>query len=347
MLELIGHVVKISSRRDRTEINTAMVEALDDLFHPQRLTIHRCYSGYHKTIVFACAGIGPDGRFSRNAYLPDTNYCHTIEQLPLLKRCQKERSVVLDTLEDGNQRLIFPIISQDALIYLVDVTLPVDFPADHRVALIGLMEYFGNHIALLDYGEADTLTGIASRKTFDKHLFELLGKASTDQLRGYEPRRRQGAGNQETWHWLAVCDLDHFKSINDRFGHMIGDEVLVMAAQIMRRSFRFNDQLFRFGGEEFVALLQPATLESATATLDRFRRNIEQQVFSRIGHVTVSIGFSRLEFNDTPGDVIDRADEALYYAKEHGRNQVANYETLVESGNLVSWAVKTGEIELF
>jgi diguanylate cyclase (GGDEF)-like protein len=348
MLELISHVVKISSRRDRTEINTAMVEAFDDLFHPIRLTIHRCYTGHHRAIVFACAGIGPEGRYSRNAYLPDTAYCQAIEHLPLLKRCLKEMSIVLETLDDGNQRLVFPIISQDQLIYMLDLVLPADFPADDRIALMGLVEYFGNHIALLDYGEADTLTGIASRKTFDKHLYELLGKASSDlhAIPGI-PKRRVGNEGPDTSHWLAVCDLDHFKLINDKFGHMIGDEVLVMLAQTMRRSFRFNDQLFRFGGEEFVALLQPATLESATATLERFRRNVEEQIFSRVGHVSISIGFSRIQAFDAPGDVIDRADEALYYAKEHGRNRVENYETLIEAGELTNWAIRTGEVELF
>jgi hypothetical protein len=71
MLELISHVVQISARRDRTEINSAMVDALLDLFHPQRLTIYRCYAGGKKTVVFACAGAGPSGQFLRNAYLPD------------------------------------------------------------------------------------------------------------------------------------------------------------------------------------------------------------------------------------------------------------------------------------
>jgi len=349
MLGLISHVVKISARRDRTEINTAMVEALDDLFHPHQLTIYRCYTGYRKVMVCACAGISPEGHFSRNAYLPEPEYCHPIEQAPLLKRCLKELSIVLENLGNGWQHLVFPILRQDEPIYLVDITLPEYFPADQRVALLGLIEYFGNHIALLDYGEADTLTGIASRKTFDKHLFELLGKAASDEISrsAGEHQRRRGGPSHEKHHWLAVCDLDHFKSINDNFGHMIGDEVLIMLAQVMRQSFRFNDQLFRFGGEEFVALLQPATQESALATLNRFRSDVEQQVFSRVGHVTVSIGFSRLLPNDTPTDVIDRADLALYYAKQHGRNRVDNYETLVAAGELADQSVAKGEVELF
>lgn len=348
MLELISHVVKISARRDRTEINSALVDTLLDLFSPQRLTIYRCYVGKKKTVVFACAGYGPDGQYLRNAYLPEHRYCQPIDRDPLLKRCQKEASAVLDILPDGTHRVVFPVIRLEEPQYMVDVELTDEFSADHRVTLMGLIEYFGNHIALLDYGEADTLTGLASRKTFDKHLFELLGQAASDEMTGghaENPARRKL--NDNSSHWLAVCDIDHFKQVNDTFGHLIGDEVLIMVAQVMRQSFRFDDQLFRFGGEEFIALLQPTDPASAQATLDRFRRDIEETVFSRVGHVTVSVGFSRLLPNDTPTDVIDRADEALYYAKHNGRNRVDCYESLIESGALKAKEIVKGEVELF
>ncbi len=345
MLELINHVVGISARRDRTEINSAMVDAMLDLFHPERLVIYRCYAGNKKAMVFACAGAGPNGPFLRNAYLPDHRYCHPIERDPLLNRCRKERSAVLDHQENGSHRIVFPVIRLDAPIYLVDLSLSNEFSAQQRVTLMGLIEYFGNHIALLDYGEADTLTGLASRKTFDKHLFELLGKAASDDLlSGPESRRR---GTPDSSHWLAVCDIDHFKQVNDNFGHLIGDEVLIMLAQEMRQSFRFDDQLFRFGGEEFIALLQPTEAQYALATLERFRTNVEKQLFSRVGHITVSIGFSALMPNDTPTDVIDRADEALYFAKRHGRNRVDCYEKLVASGDVAIKEIAKGEVELF
>ncbi|AXS79408.1 GGDEF domain-containing protein [Dechloromonas sp. HYN0024] len=345
MLELISHVVQISARRDRTEINSAMVDTLLDLFHPQSLTIYRCYSGNKKAMVFACAGYGPNGQFLRNAYLPDHRFCQPIERDPLLNRCRKELSAVIDFLDDGMHRIVFPVIRLNEPIYLIELLLSDEFSADHRVTLMGLIEYFGNHISLLDYGEADTLTGLASRKTFDKHLFELLGKAASDEMLSGPESRRRGAPCSS--HWLAVCDIDHFKNVNDSFGHLIGDEVLIMLSQEMRRSFRFDDQLFRFGGEEFIALLQPTDETFALATLERFRSNVENQLFSRVGRITVSIGFSMLKPHDTPTDVIDRADEALYYAKRHGRNRVDCYEKLIASGDIAAKEIAKGEIELF
>ncbi|MDD2883847.1 MAG: GGDEF domain-containing protein [Dechloromonas sp.] len=347
MLELISHVVRISARRDRTEINSAMVDALVDLFHPERLTIYRCYAGKRKTVVFACAGHGPQGPFLRNAYLPDNRFCQTVDQDPLLNRCRKELSAVLDVIDAQSHRIVFPVIRRDEPMYFIDLQLRDDFSADQRVSLMGLIEYFGNHISLLDYGEADTLTGLASRKTFDKHLFELLGQAASDELLGNAAAHRRRNASDGGNHWLAVCDIDHFKRVNDTFGHLIGDEVLILLSQVMRQSFRFDDQLFRFGGEEFIALLQPTNQASAQATLERFRKDVENTVFSRVGHVTVSVGFSRLMPNDTPTDVIDRADEALYYAKRNGRNRVDCYEHLVTEGQLTAKEISKGEVELF
>jgi diguanylate cyclase (GGDEF)-like protein len=345
MLELISHVIQISSRRDRTEINSSMVDALRTLFGPQRLTIYRCYTGSRKPMVFACASYDARGKLLQNAYLPDKRFCQPLERDPLLARCRKEKSAVLDYLADGSHRVVFPIMDLNEPIYLIDLSLSDTFSADQRVTLMGLIEYFGNHIGLLDYGETDTLTGLSNRKTFDKHLFELLGKASADPQTGTHESRRRGADGKP--HWLAVCDIDHFKRVNDTFGHLIGDEVLIMLAQVMRQSFRFDDQLFRFGGEEFVALLQPMSEQDANATLERFRSNVEKQSFSRVGKITASIGFSALQAQDTPTDVIDRADEALYFAKRNNRNQVACYEELIASGGLSAKEIAKGEVELF
>ncbi len=346
MLDLINHVVRISARRDRTEINAAMVDAVMDLFSPQQLTLYRCYTSKRKTVVFPCAGYGPRGKFLRNAYLPEARQCTALDRDPLLKRCRQELSAVIDCHDDGSHRIVFPIVRREETVYFIDLELSDEFSPDQRIALSGLIEYFGNHITLLDYGETDTLTGLLSRKTFDKHLFELLGQASADDNASQERyARREHSPNGK--HWLAVCDVDHFKQINDNFGHLIGDEVLIMLSQVMRQSFRFDDQLFRFGGEEFIALLQPTSLERAQATLERFRTDVEAMTFSRVGHVTVSIGFSQLLSNDTPTDVIDRADEALYYIKRNGRNQVKSYEQLITSGQLTAREIVKGEIELF
>lgn len=334
MLQLIQHIIRIAARHDRSEVNSALVDAMRDIFGIAAVTVYRCYPASRHTIVFACAGLEPAGPFSHNAYLPERRYCQPIDHDPMLQQCQKQGALVGATLPDGTDRLVFPVIRQAQLIYLIDVSLPVGFAAEQRVLLLGLVEYFGHHISLLDYSEADTLTGLANRKTFDRRLFEILGKAADDEavrhLAG--PGRRHGANGEN--HWLAVCDIDHFKRINDIWGHLSGDTVLVKFAQLMRESFRYDDHLFRFGGEEFITVLQPATRANAIRACERFRCAVERHVFPDAGQVTVSIGICQFKQDDTPTSVIDRADAALYWAKQNGRNRVACYDNLVISGEL-------------
>lgn len=346
MLDLTRHIIRISATRDKTEANAAMVATVQDLFQPLALSVGRCFTRDQKTLVFTCAGIGPRGAFSHNAYLPQPAYCRPLDEDPFMQQCQKAMAPGLDTLPDGSNRAIFPVIRHDHLLYIIDITLPGDIPLERRALLAGLVEYFSNHIALLDYAETDTLTGLANRKTFERHLFDLLGNKAPAENPNDPQQRRHGLSDQDH-HWLAVCDIDFFKRINDGYGHLIGDEVLVVLAQLMRHSFRFEDHLFRFGGEEFIIVLQPTTPESAFNALERFRKAIASHRFVQIGQATVSIGFSRLLPTDTPSYVIDRADQALYYAKQHGRNQTAFYEALVESGEINPNPIHKGEVEIF
>jgi len=98
----------------------------------------------------------------------------------------------------------------------------------------------------------------------------------------------------------------------------------------MKRSFRFNDFLFRFGGEEFVVLFSESSDDGIDKALNRFRELVASFDFPIDDRVTVSIGYTRLLPNVLPTTLIDRADQALYYAKATGRNKVANYESIME-----------------
>lgn len=347
MLQLLGHIMRISSRRDRTEINAELVEALRDLCDPNRLAIHRCYINTSRAIAHNCAGIDSQGVYLRNAYLPGQSDCFPIEKDPLLLRCLQQLNYQLEKPAPELLRMVVPITRDKKLLYLIDILLSSNFGTEQRLLLMGLTEFFAQHIALLDYGETDTLTELANRKTFDKHLFEVLGRATQDAESNHNPHHRRNAREDKMLYWLAVCDLDKFKSINDTHGHLIGDEVLVMLAQLMRRSFRLADQLFRFGGEEFVVVLQPTCSADAFGVFERFRADVESFEFSRVGRVTISIGFTQLAPNDSPSEVIERADEALYFAKQHGRNQVALYETLIATGSIQPKMIDHGDIVLF
>jgi diguanylate cyclase (GGDEF)-like protein len=349
MIPLIEHILSISARRDRTEVSEALLDGLEEMALPylRSLEIYRVFAGVNKTTVFACSGIGADGRHVRNAYLPEAEFCFNIQEMPLLRRAQERGTIVAENTADGGNRIVLPIAPSGPVLYLIDLCIANNMPPQARTVLMALVEFCSNHIALLDYGETDNLTGLPNRKTFDKHLFEIMGPSASDEPLQTEAQRRRRRGAPGGQHWFAVCDIDHFKLVNDTHGHLIGDEVLVMFARLMRDGFRFQDQLFRFGGEEFVIVLQPTSPDAVQKVFNRFRTSVQEHPFSRVGQITVSIGYSQLLPNDTPADVVDRADEALYWVKRHGRNGAACYEDLVSEGKLVPKSSMTGEVELF
>ena len=205
--------------------------------------------------------------------------------------------------------------------------------AEHTEEIASLVRMYGNQIRLLDYSELDTLTRLLNRKTFDETFDRLLTSSSPDAAEdGFSDRRDHLENGSPAW--LCVIDIDHFKRVNDSFGHLFGDEVLLRLGELMRKTFRGGDRLFRFGGEEFVVILNAANEALAAISFNRFRTSVENHGFPQVGKVTCSIGFTAVSGSDVPTDVVGRSDEALYYAKEHGRNQVCCYERLVAEGTI-------------
>ena len=230
-------------------------------------------------------------------------------------------------------------------VYL-DVVSAKVLSADLRETVEALIRIYRNFAGLLDYGEKDTLTELLNRKTFDGAFFKAAveQRAMNDAADEGQDRRDP---NRSEGYWLAVLDIDHFKRVNDNFGHLIGDEVLLLIARLMRANFRFQDLLYRFGGEEFVILMRCAGKQDAANALERFRKRVESHDFPQVGNITVSVGFAPLLPDDTPGTAFDRADKAVYYAKGNGRNQVSSYVDLVANGELAETIEDTKEVDFF
>lgn len=157
----------------------------------------------------------------------------------------------------------------------------------------------------------DALTGLYNRHFMDMHLNNLV-------------RQSNKHGRPLT---MMLIDVDHFKPVNDTYGHDVGDEVLAGLAQVIVKSIRTADLAARFGGEEFVVLLPETDLLSASVVTDRIRQMTEMTPF-HVNHdintlnVTVSIGAAQLKNGESGAELLKRADEALYKAKHAGRNQV-------------------------
>jgi diguanylate cyclase (GGDEF)-like protein len=206
-----------------------------------------------------------------------------------------------------------------------------------------ILRIYGNFHDLLDHSEHDPLTGLLNRQTFDAAFVARAERPAGDaELVAQYGRAR----TEDTSVWLGVVDIDHFKRVNDSYGHLIGDEVLLLLARLLRSSFRLRDRLYRFGGEEFVVVLGCAEVEHAALAFERLRDRVERFAFPQVEHITVSIGFARTSPQETPSEAFSRADKALYHAKEHGRNQVVYFDDLVRAGLAVEAKI-VGDIELF
>lgn len=216
---------------------------------------------------------------------------------------------------------------------------------EDRYRLTGMLRIYRNMSSLLDGCERDALTGLLNRGSFEKTFLQALAVFGPDgpgAYAGLENRRPVKAAPQ----WLGVLDIDHFKQVNDAHGHVIGDEVLVLVARILRNTFRACDRLYRFGGEEFAVLLSAPDESSAGAAFERLREQMEGFAFPRVGRVTASIGFSGLRRGDLPQAAFERADRAVYHGKRNGRNQVHSFDALLAQG-LLREVDGAGTIELF
>ncbi|TCJ11974.1 GGDEF domain-containing protein [Parasulfuritortus cantonensis] len=196
----------------------------------------------------------------------------------------------------------------------------------------GVLEVFSNYYALLDVSMRDRLTGLFNRQALEnsfERLWTAVGRPTSVSAEDDTPGRR---GLPSHSYWLAVIDVDHFKRINDTYGHMVGDEILLLVARLMTSIFRSTDLLYRYGGEEFVAIINAETAEIAHNIFERVRLGIAAHHFPRIDSLAVSIGYAAIAPNLLPVEVLSRADRSLYQAKQDGRNRIYDYQELVDTG---------------
>jgi diguanylate cyclase len=161
-------------------------------------------------------------------------------------------------------------------------------------------------------GLRDVVTAIGNRRFFDACFAEEVEKA-----------RRVGDS-----FCLALGDIDRFKHVNDRFGHLIGDRLLRLFANILVQNVRGQDKVARFGGEEFALIFPGARLVDAVSAVERIRGILETKQWTvepsgeRVGKVTASFGVARLSTDESGADLLRRVDQLLYEAKVQGRNRV-------------------------
>ncbi len=195
---------------------------------------------------------------------------------------------------------------------------------EHEKQVGARMQELVSRVATLEQAASGLQEHLAEQreKALQDPLTELPNRAAWDERLEQDVARWQRYGGDLL---LAVLDVDHFKRINDSFGHLSGDRVLKIIAAELRKRLRKTDFIARFGGEEFALLLPETPLQGGVQLLENLRANIQQCPFHFKGariEVTFSAGVSAFNAGDTAEKVFERADRAMYRAKESGRNRV-------------------------
>ncbi|MET0359373.1 MAG: GGDEF domain-containing protein, partial [Pararhizobium sp.] len=172
----------------------------------------------------------------------------------------------------------------------------------------------------------DSLTRLANRRAFDEKLSSVY---NSDQIKTYTG--------------LLIADIDHFKKVNDTFGHPVGDKILATVGTVIRSNLRREAFVARTGGEEFAIILNDQTVEECVQVADRIRTALANTPFKNsktgvnYGPITLSIGVCQASLAEDPVDLYNKADVALYCAKNAGRNRTMLFEDGMKKDTGRNW----------
>lgn len=327
--DCLSGVIRLTEQRDQDSLDLALIDLLREMPPGFRAGIYIFTLGEYP--FSGSASLQPGDIRLQNILEPGASLAMSSD--PALQPC----------LDQGVSARLMPAANMAGGFYALPGghglrgvlwVEPADAERLDSGVLDNILRIYLNLTLFINKNERDALTGLLNRKAFDERLESLMQRS----------RRHADSDEQACF---AFLDIDHFKQVNDRYGHLYGDEVLLWFARIMEETFRHTDMLFRYGGEEFCVILNKADLAKSIKVLERFRAAVEGMDFPIVGRVTVSIGVVNIDHADPLSTIIDKADKALYYAKNHGRNQVNSYEQLVVDGLLHEEAREESGIELF
>lgn len=347
-IRIVDNLAEITSHHDRHVLEKSLLKTLNELFpaHDLRLFRVRQNAGDHELSLLAfCVNSVIVSSDEPAKLLPNES-----DIADALSRAIMKGDVELVAGKNGDWNVIYPAYDSNGDIFavLLITTDLVPSTSDQRL-VYGILRVYSNYLSLIEKTQKDKLTGLYNRETLDNEITKVLVRQNayfSDEISSPNDSRRRSFAIK---YWLGVIDIDHFKVINDTYGHLYGDEVIILVARLMTSGcIRDDDLVYRYGGEEFVVLLKAPDEEDAERTFNRIREMIAEHNFPQLKQVTTSIGFVEIVGQQSPSDVIGQADEALYFAKQNGRNQVQSHRQLIEKGKISQISqVAHGDVELF
>ncbi len=357
MSTLIEHILKLTDHRDRDLLELTLSKALLALIPIQRIVIVRVVSseGEKRWLEVARLDAKGGGKVVDPMHV-DFSILPRLEDASDRLKCLQSRTTleIAWAGEEGPRINLLPLFSDsrndDAGV--IELHSEARLTEDALLTVERLRRIYRNMYSLLEYSDRDALTGLLNRKSLDDAFYsavleELDGATGEPRLGGSptgqaQERRHRVPAN----YWLGSAIIDNFGQINDKHGHLLAEEVLLLVARVMNNTFRTYDRIYRFGGEHFGVLMHCPDEALVLAAFERFRANVEKFNFPQVGPVTVSCGFTSVLADDSPSSALEKTERTVDFAQKGGRNKVCSHLDLVRQG-LFSDALKVGAVDLF
>jgi len=325
-VRVVRRIGDLTEFRDRNLMDRSLVKTVAELLPGSEVALYDVKTAGPplKLLLVCCEGDGLGVNTAEETLLPEV-------LSDAILNCINTGKVMQGALGPARLFAIYPVRGGRQDICSLLVQTGKAGIEESREFMEGLLRIHHNYLLLLDESQRDKLTGLLNRKTFDSEIGRIISQPLGPPKPSPFEKVRKPIPDEQARHWLGILDIDHFKGINDEYGHVFGDEVLILIARILNRCFRENDIIFRYGGEEFVVVLRVLARKDADIAFKRLRRTIENYDFPQVGRVTVSMGTVEIHPNDVPASVVGHADQALYYAKRTGRNRACALRTATDN----------------
>ncbi|AEP28278.1 GGDEF domain-containing protein [Brumicola nitratireducens] len=333
-VDIVDSLAEITSYQNRDLLEQSLVKTIYELFPSADQRLFSIDQHEDSITIHLISKMGNDNQLSA-VHVDYENRQKAALRLMFEKVINSGKAEYFENSDESLFESFYPVLDANNRVFAVLQSTSRVKQLKEEPLFTGILKVYSNYVNLLDKSQKDKLTGLFNRETLDQKILTILREPHKPlkQEALFSSLNKENRNKQSMKTFLAVIDIDHFKSINDRFGHLYGDEILVLVAQFMTKNFtRIDDLVYRYGGEEFVILINVDSNQQAQQAFERLRINIENHEFPQVGQVTVSIGYEEILGQSSSQEVIAAADSALYYAKQTGRNKTEYYQALVEQG---------------
>ena len=345
MATLIEHLIKLTDHRDRDLLELTLSKALINLLPIERVVMAKVVTeeGVRRWLEIASLDARGGGKVV-DPLRVDFQALRVLQDDKDRLHCLQTRSQVEVAWagQDGPRITYLPLFNDARNDDEGVVEVHSGSPLTHeQVLTIGAMLHVFRHMYnLLAYSDRDALTGLLNRKSLDDTFYSAVleeleegSAARSDALAvivepGKERRHRVPPN-----YWLGTVRVDHFDAISGKYGHLLGEELLLLVARIMSNTFRTYDRIYHFTADQFAVLMHCPDEALVLAAFERFRGNMEKFNFPQVGRATVSAGFTRVSADDSPDRALQRADGVVTHVQvHHDHNKVFGYSELVRKG---------------